>query len=132
MKIPPFSTFRTEDFPTEREWIGTLFLPLNNVLGQITQALNGQIVFGDNIPAFKKVISGNNLTLPLSFKLETSFVPTAMDVAQAVKDGSPVTMAGAWSLSGDTITVNQLFEISASGNAAITTGPKYFLTLRFT
>jgi hypothetical protein len=131
-KISPFSSFRLEDFPTQREWIGTLFLPLNTVLTQVTQALNGQLN-SDNIPTMNKVIEGSNLSLPLTFKVTTTGLkPTQMVVAQALKAGSPITMVGAWSVSGDTITVNQLFEISASGNTALTTGIKYSVILRFT
>lgn len=130
-KVSPFSTFRLEDYPTERDWIGTLFLPLNNVLSQITQALNAQVTFGENIPTFTKVLSGSNLTLPLSFKLEGSFTPTQMVVAQAIKTGTPITMVGAWSISGDTITVNELFQVSADGNTPLESGAKYSITLRF-
>ena len=101
-KVSPFSSFRLEDFPTQREWIGTLFLPLNAVLLEVTQALNAQVTFGDNIPAMTRVISGSNLSLPQSFKVEGSFVPSQMVVAQAVKAGSPIAMVGAWSVSGVT------------------------------
>lgn len=130
--VSPFSSFRLEDFPTEREWIDTLFLPLNTVLTQVTQALNGQVIAVENIPAFTKVLTGTNLKLPLSFRLEGKFVPKQMVVAQAFKTGSPITMLGAWSISGDTITVNQLFEISESGNTPIASGPKYSIALTFT
>lgn len=129
-KVSPFSSFRLEDFPTEREWIGTLFLPLNNVLAQITSALNGQLN-ADNIPTFTKLLSGSNLTLPISFKT-SGFTPTQMVVAQAIKTGSPVTMIGAWSVEGDTITVSALYEVSEDGNALIETGTKYSINLRFT
>lgn len=130
-KVSPFSPFRLEDFPNQRDWISTLFLPLNQVLEQVTQALNGQITAGDNIPTFTKVISGSNLTLPQSFKMG-DFTPSQMVVAQAVKAGTPIAMVGAWSVSGDTITVSQLFEVSASGNTAIASGTKYSIVLKFT
>lgn len=132
MKVSPFSSFRLEDFPTQRAWIETLFFPLNNVLAQVTQALNGQVTAGDNIPAFTKVISGSNLTLPQSFQLEGKFIPKQMVVAQALKTGSPIAMVGAWSISGDTITVNKLYEISESGNTALASGSKYTIVLTFT
>lgn len=132
MKVAPFSSFRLEDFPTQRDWIETLFLQLNNVLGQVTQALNGQITAGDNIPSFTKTLAGNNLSLPQSFKLEAKFVPTQMVVAQATKTGTPIAMIGAWSITGDTITVNKLYEISETGNTPISVGPKYSIVLTFT
>lgn len=131
-KISPFSAFRLEDFPTEQSWISKLFLPLNYTLGQIVQTLNGQTTFGDNIPTFNKVLSGSNLRLPLSFQVTTRFTPTQMDVSQATRDGVPITMNGAWSISGDTITVNELFQVSATGNSALETGAKYSIALRFT
>jgi len=130
-KVSPFSPLRLEDFPNQRDWISTLFLPLNQVLEQVTQAQNGQITAGDNIPTFTKVISGSNLTLPQSFKMG-DFTPSQMVVAQAVKAGTPIAMVGAWSVSGDTITVSQLFEVSASGNTAIASGTKYSIVLKFT
>lgn len=130
-KVSPFSSFRLEDFPSQREWIETLFLPLNTILSQVTQAMTGQVTLGDNIPAFTKVISGSNLKLPQSFQVPTGFSPTQMIVAQAIRAGVAIAMVGAWSLSGDTVTVNALYEVSESGNALITSGPKYSLILRF-
>lgn len=130
-KVSPFSPFRLEDFPNQRDWIGTLFLPLNQTLEQVCQALNGQITAGDNIPTFTKVITGSNLTLPMTFKMGT-FSPTQMVVAQAVKAGSPIAVVGAWSVSGDTITVSKLYEVSEAGNAPVSSGTKYSITLRFT
>lgn len=131
-KVSPFSSFRLEDFPTQRDWIGTLFLPLNSVLAEVTQALNGRVTYSDNIPAFTKNISGTTLSVPLSFKLEGAFTPTQMIVAQAIKAGSPIAMAGAWSIEGDTITVNKLYEIDESGNLPLESGVRYSITLRFT
>ncbi len=131
-KISPFSALRLEDFPSEQKWISKLFLPLNFTIGQIVQTLNGQTYFGDNIPTFTKVLSGSNLTIPLSFQLQANFFPTEMVVSQAAKNGVPITMSGAWSLSGDTVTVSELFQISSSGNTALETGAKYLITLRFT
>lgn len=131
MKIAPFSSFRLEDFPTQREWIGTLFLPLNNVLSQITQALGGNLD-ASNIPTFTKIITGSNLRLPQSFKIDGNFHPTQMVVAQAIKTGSPITMVGSWAVDGDTITVSELFEITADGNVPLATGTKYTVTLKFT
>jgi hypothetical protein len=131
-KVDPFSALRLEDFPSQREWISTLFLPLNSVLQQITTALNGQTTFGDNIPSFTKVLSGSNLRLPVTFQLTQKFTPTQMVVSHASREGTAITMAGAWSFSGDTVTVSELFQISASGNTALETGAKYSITLRFT
>lgn len=131
-KVSPFSSFRLEDFATQREWISTLFLPLNAILSQVTEALNQRITYGDNIPAFTKVLSGSNITVPQSFQLEGSFTPSQMIVAQAFKAGSPVVMAGAWSQSGDTLTVSKLFEISEDGNTPLESGQKYQISLRFT
>lgn len=130
-KVSPFSPFRLEDFPNQRDWIGTLFLPLNQTLEQVCQALNGQVTAGDNIPTFTKVITGSNLTLPMTFKMGT-FSPTQMVVAQAVKAGSPIAMVGAWSVSGDTITVSKLYEVSEAGNAPVSSGTKYTIALKFT
>jgi hypothetical protein len=131
-KISPFSAFRLEDYPSQRQWISKLFQPLNFTMGQIVNALNGQITFGDNIPAFTKVLSGSNLSLPISFQVTSKLIPTVMTVGQASREGVPITMAGAWSFSGDTITVSELWEIAFTGNTALETGAKYSITLRFT
>lgn len=132
MKVSPFSPFRLENFQTQRDWIGTLFLPLNSVLSQVTEALNGQITAGDNIPAFTKVLSGSNLTLPQSFQVGANFTPTQMVIAQAVKAATPIAMVGAWSQSGDTISVSKIFEVSEEGNIPLASGTKYSIVLRFT
>ncbi len=131
-KVSPFSAFRLEDFPSEQQWISKLFQPLNFVLGQLVTTANGQTSYGDNIPAFTKLLSGSNLRLPLSFQITTRVIPTQMVVAQAELEGVPISMVGAWSLSGDTVTVSELFQVSASGNTALQTGSKYSITLRFT
>jgi hypothetical protein len=130
-KVSPFSSFRLEDFPTQKEWISTLFLPLNSVLSQLTQALNGQVELGDNIPSFTKVLSGSNLSLPLSFQVDGGFTPSQMIVAQAFKAGAPIAMVGAWSQSGDTLTVSKLFEVTEDGNVPLASGTKYSISLRF-
>lgn len=130
-KVDPYSPLRLEDFPTQREWIGTLFSQLNRTLAQMASALNGQTTLVDNIPAFTKVVSGSSLSLPLSFQVPAKFIPAQMIVAQAMKAGSPITMAGAWSVNGDTVTVNQLFEITTTGNFPLAEGPAYSITLRF-
>ncbi len=130
-KISPFSSFRVEDFPSEREWIATLFLPLNNTLSQVTQTLNGQVNRVDNIPSFTKVINGSSLTLPLSFRFEGKFSPSQMMIARALRGGLPIAMIGAWSISGDTITVNKLFEITDTGNIPLSSGQSYNILLRF-
>jgi hypothetical protein len=131
-KVSPFSSFRMEDFPSQRDWIDKLFLPLNIILAQMSQALNGQITFGDNIPSFIKVLSGQNLTVPQNFKLDVKFTPTQMIVGHAIKDGTPICMVGAWSLSGDTLTVSKLFEITEDGNIPLDPDSKYTITLKFT
>ncbi len=131
-KVSPFSSFRLEDFPGQRDWISTLFLPLNTILTQVTQALNGQITFGQNIPTFTKTITGTNVILPQTFQVQTGFVAQAMSVAQAVKAGSAVAMVGAWSQSGDTITVSKLLEVSESGVLPIDSEAKYTIVMRFT
>lgn len=130
-KVSPFSSFRLEDFPTQRAWIETLFLPLNSVLSQVTAALNGQVTAGDNIPTFTKILSGSNLSLPQRFQLEGAFIPKQMIVAQAFKTGTPIVMLGAWSIDGDTITVNKLYEITESGNIPLASGLKYTIALKF-
>jgi hypothetical protein len=129
--IDPYSPLRLEDFPTQRDWIDTLFLPLNKVLSQVTQALGGQTTFGDNIPTFTKTLSGSSLTLPQSFQFSGSFVPTQMIVAQATKGGVAIPMIGAWSITGDTITVNKLYELTDTVNIPMASGPKYSIVLRF-
>lgn len=120
-----------EDFASQKDWIGKLFLPLNAILTQLASAMNGQVTFGDNVPTFTKVISGSSLSLPLRFQFSGSFTPVQMIIAQATKDGSPIALAGAWSLSGDTITVSKLYEVSESGNSPIASGSKYNIVLRF-
>lgn len=120
-----------EDFATQKDWIGKLFLPLNSILTQLATAMNAQVTFGDNIPTFTKTLSGSTLTLPQRFQFTGSYTPVEMRVAQATKDGTPVTMVGAWSISGDTITVSELYEVTASGNVPIASGSKYNIVLRF-
>lgn len=130
-KVSPFSAFRLEDFPDQRAWIDKLFLPLNNVLTQMSLALNGKVAFGDNIPSFDKTISGSNLAVPISFQIEGGMTAKSMIVSQATKAGTPICLVGAWSQSGDTITVNALYEVNATGNHALDPDSRYSIALKF-
>lgn len=130
-KVDPFSPFRMEDFPSQRDWIGKLFLPINTILTQVAAAMDAQVTLGENVPTFTKVISGNTLSLPQRFQFVGSFTPTQMIIAQATKDGTPIAMAGAWSINGDAITVSKLYEITEDGNIPISAGSKYSIALRF-
>lgn len=131
-KVDPFSAFRTDDFPGQHEWIGKLFLQLNQFCTQVSQALNGQVTAGDNIPTVTRVISGANLTLPQRFQAPANFQAAQMVISQATKAAAPIAMVGAWFQSGDTITVTKLLEVSESGITPLDSANKYTITLRFT
>jgi len=49
MKIPVAQRLIVEDFPEQRSWISPMFSVLNKFITFVYQALNGGLIFSDNI-----------------------------------------------------------------------------------
>lgn len=48
-KIPRLKRIVTEDFPSEKSWIGKLLSPLNDFMESVTAALSKRLTFGENM-----------------------------------------------------------------------------------
>ena len=60
-KINP-QKFTNEDFPDQRDWIGKLFSPLNQFLGDVARAFANKINIEDNLFQEIREISFKNST----------------------------------------------------------------------
>lgn len=48
-KIDGVPRLNVQDFPSQSDWIGQLFDPLNKIIGSMAGALRGKITFSENI-----------------------------------------------------------------------------------
>ncbi len=133
--IPALTALRTEDFdPEQRKWIGKLLFPLNQFLTSATNAINGNITYGDNIPCQTQVLNfvyGGESDLPKSFLWRlTAGKPIELRVAQALEDGVPCVIGIAWNYANSQVSVSSMVKLTTSGASALTVGSTYIVTLR--
>lgn len=132
--IPPLTALRSEDYPTERSWIGGLFQTLNRFFLAVSGAVNGNIVFGENIPAVTQSLtfSWNAVSnLPKSFAWGLrGYQPVETRVAQCLENGTPKAAAIAWAFTGTVIQVTDLVIFENGAARAPTVGATYRLTIR--
>lgn len=128
-KIPPLTTLRTEDYPSEeRAWLPRLFLPLNQFLTAVTNCLNGRVDFGANIPAVTQQLSfvydGMERRIPWGLPLQPAIVWTG----QAYEFDEAISVSPLWSYDSSTKIVSLSFLRSAGSE--LTVGNSYKILVR--
>jgi hypothetical protein len=132
-QIPAISNLRTEDFPGQEKWISRLFFPLNQFLETVTNAINGNITHGDNIPCQTQqllFVYGAITDFPKIFKWTLPVAPVEIRVCSATENGTAIAMAVAWSYSAGTVTISQLLKLTSTGVVPMTSGATYNVVLR--
>jgi hypothetical protein len=128
-KIPPLSTLRTEDYPSEqRAWLPRLFLPLNSFLTAASAAINGNIEFGSNIPAQDQVLSFTYNGLAQRFAWNGNADPVILWVGQATEGGITTSVLPIWSFDSSSRTVTVNFKRLNGENLSI--GASYRIVIR--
>jgi hypothetical protein len=133
MIIAQIPTLRTEDFPTQKEWISRLLFPLNQFISAAATAVNGNVTFGDNVPGQTTTLKftyGGTTDFPKAFKWNLVVKPIELRVCQATENDVAVALVAAWSYSQSLVSVSNLFKLSTAGVVGLTQGASYNITLR--
>lgn len=96
-KLSPVKRFSIEDFPSQSDWIGTLFFPLNLFLTNIYSALNNDITLGENIRSQVTTlkVKGSSPSTNFPYKFSPN-LPLGVSVINTVQTNTPaVSLTGA-------------------------------------
>jgi len=127
------TTLRTEDYPSEQSWIGLLLFPLNQFITQVTQQLNGNITFGDNIPGVTHnlfFVYGGASDFPKPFKWTLNLPPTEVRLCSATENNVPIAVIFAWGYSQGQISITNVYKITNNGATGLTSGSSYRIIFR--
>lgn len=98
-KLPNQKRFLTEDFPSQKSWIGALLQSLNQFMESVVGSLDRGLTVADNMDAQMAQVTVTStgsgvITEPASFKVTTRSRPTQLLVGKVeVVSGSAVTAA---------------------------------------
>lgn len=134
MKLNQVPNLRVEDFPTQKEWIGKLFILLNSFIQAVNQVLSTQVDFTANIRSVSKTYS---ITSFQSFSFQWPYKdtpPVTLQVISSTKgsDKAATLLFAAWSYdsSETAITVSRISEMNASSVSELS--GTYDFTIRAT
>ncbi|WP_413581103.1 hypothetical protein [Bdellovibrio sp. HCB288] len=65
--------FSAEDFTEQQSWIGKLFTPLNQFMGEVIRAFSNSVTIEDNLYQEIKEVQWRQSTTDLPFKFRTKF-----------------------------------------------------------
>lgn len=120
MKLDNVPNFRTEDYPTQQEWISRLFVSLNPFIQSVNQVLTNRVDYTTNIKSVTKdyslnVVSFQEFSFIWPFKDAT---PVDLRVVRATKGATqtPTILFAAWSYDATkySITVSNMVELSGT------------------
>lgn len=133
MLIQEVTTIRTEDFPTQREWISKLLFPLNQFLLSAVTAVNGNITHGDNIPCVTAnfvFVYGSESDFPRTFKYSLPSRPVEARICSATENGTPVVLGMAWYYDQNQVFVTKIVKFTSEGTSTLTRGATYNIVVR--
>lgn len=125
-KLPRLKRFVTEDYPSQDEWIGKLFDPLNQLIDTVFDALNRGLTFSENVRSVVKTLefTQGQSVYPIKFNWGLRGTgPTALLVARVLyESAAPTASVGCnWSFDGSGISIDSFF--------GLTDGEKYKITV---
>jgi hypothetical protein len=110
MRVTQSSTFKAEDFPSQRAWIPAFFLPLNRLLQELVRVINGGLTPEDNSKSVLKTLSGR-IILPFSFSWSfPQTAPISLSVCQAVRSNVGRAVVVGWEYSAGTVSIVKLVD----------------------
>jgi hypothetical protein len=134
MIIPSQTTIRVEDFPKdEQKWIGRLLFPLNQFLLAATNAINGNIAFGENIPSQDQTFNfvyGSTASFPMVYAWNLPNAPVEVRLASITENSSPIAAVISWSYSNGLVSIGSIVKLTTSGASSLTVGSTYNIVLR--
>jgi len=142
MKLPVAERLIVEDFPEQKAWIAPMFSVINRFITNAFLALNGGLVFSDNITGqeqvFDFVYTSAAASFPKKMKWKLADKPRALYVVEASEETSlltraPVMVLAAWEYADDgTVSISSMARVSTSGVATLTVGYRYKIRVRVT
>lgn len=138
-KIKATRKLVTEQFPPEhRTWLANLFSLVNQFITEVVGALNGGIVFSENITGVERefdfIYTSSAASFPQKFTWTLAAKPVALQVCQAVENGEPVMITLLWEYTDAAeVSVTYAAKITtAPALAALTVGARYKIRVRLT
>lgn len=134
MKMSQVPNLRVEDFPTEKEWIGRLFIVLNGMIQNINQIFDQNIDFDSNIRSLTRTYE---ITSFQAFKFSWPFPlnpPVSLTVLQASSGSqqTPTILMAAWEYDATltSVSVTRMVELNSSSVSELS--GRYKFTIRAT
>ena len=128
-KIAQSTTLRTEDFDADqRKWLPRLFTPLNLFITTVTNAINGQIEFGANIPSQDVALDFTYTGMAQRFTWNGNVTPKILWVGQSYEADVAVALVPIWSYNATNSMISVDFINAHTG--ALTSGTRYKVFLR--
>lgn len=124
---------KSEDYPTQRSWIGSLFTSLNPFLSDVGRALNANLTFGDNIAGTTGVIqfsfTGTATDFPKRLSYAYGIAPREVRVLSCTENGTRRLALVNWNYA-DAVVITELVIWDGTQWRRPLTGAAYALTLR--
>ena len=117
--------FTNEDFADQRDWIGKLFSPLNQFIGEVVRSFNNQLTIEDNLFMENREIKFKNSASNYPYKFRTKFSASPIGLVPIYvfnKDtGAIVAQAPllVWAYANQEITISQISGLTADVNYTI-------------
>lgn len=133
-----------EDFPEQKEWIGRLFIPINDFISKVLLAVNGSIEFSSNIVGLEReldfVYVSDVVSLPQKMKWTLPQRPRAYYLVSAFENEpssgsffSPVTLCANFVINQENeVEINGIVKLSSSGISSLVQGKRYKILIRVT
>lgn len=86
--LPPIRRLATEDFQSQKAWIGSLLYPLNLFIGAVSNALSKGLTFADNMAAQVNTLQVTG-TYPLYVSWQLKSKPIGAWVVSAMEATPP-------------------------------------------
>ncbi len=126
-------SLRQEDYPKDTlSTTGKLFGALNPFFSAVTDLINGQIDYVNNIAAVTKTYSFSNVIVPINIQWPFNVPPLDLRITKALAGSTPTILIPAWSfdVSTNTIAVTKILE--APSMSVPVSGVLYQFTIRAT
>lgn len=138
-KIKATRKLVTEQFPAEhRSWLGNMFGLLNQFITEVVSALNGGIIFGENITGVERVLdfvyTSQTASFPQKFLWTLAAKPVSLQVCQALENDEAVILNLLWEYTDtNEVSVTYATKIDTSATlSALVAGSRYKIRIRVT
>lgn len=133
-----------EDFPDQKDWIGNLFVIVNDFFTKSVSVLNGNIEFGQNIIGIEReldfVYVSDAASLPQKIRWELNVRPRAFYMVSALEGEPkiansfrPVTLCANYILNEkNEVEINGLVKLQSSGVSSLVPQKRYKILIRIT